>query len=211
MSLETFHNLSEEKQNIIIQTGLKEFVSASYTEASTDIITKECGISKGILFHYFGSKKNFYIYLLEYCLKRLAKPEEEISATDFYQLIFDSMDKKMESYHKYPMEILFLNNATKERNKKVWEEKNKLISSYMIKAQRDSENVLERAVSLLHLKEEINKDKVVEGLSLYVNTIVMNYLEKYKDKPEAFYAERDLIKVEIKEYLDLMIYGIKGE
>lgn len=209
MSLETFHNLPEEKQNVIIQMGLKEFASKSYAEASTDHIIKECGISKGILFHYFGSKKNFYIYLLEYCLRKLTNPQEESLATDFYQLIFDSMERKMELYDKYPKELLFVSNASKETNRNIEEEKNKLLSNYMIKVQMNSHNVLERAVDSLILKEQTSKDKVVKGLSLYVNTIVMSYLEKYKDRPEDFFKDKILIKKEVKEYIDLILYGVK--
>ena len=58
MSFETFEKLPTEKKEYILSTGIKEFSQKSYKDVSTDIITQKCHISKGILFHYFGSKKS---------------------------------------------------------------------------------------------------------------------------------------------------------
>ena len=60
--LESFEKLPIEKQESIINAGLSEFSSKTYTEASTDLIVATCDISKGLLFYYFGSKRNFYLY-----------------------------------------------------------------------------------------------------------------------------------------------------
>ena len=61
-----FFNLDEEKQTRIINAGLKEFALNGYDGAKTDNIVQEAGISKGLLFHYFGTKKDFYLFLFEY-------------------------------------------------------------------------------------------------------------------------------------------------
>ncbi|MCI5481154.1 MAG: TetR/AcrR family transcriptional regulator, partial [Lachnospiraceae bacterium] len=65
MSFEAYEKITEEKRNRILSTGIKEFSGKSYKDVSTDHITKACGISKGLLFHYFGSKREFYFYCLE--------------------------------------------------------------------------------------------------------------------------------------------------
>lgn len=65
MSIDSFEKISDEKKAVIIQSGIAEFSKKSYMDASTDEITINCGISKGLLFHYFGNKKNFYLYCLE--------------------------------------------------------------------------------------------------------------------------------------------------
>ncbi|SHK34392.1 transcriptional regulator, TetR family [Anaerobranca californiensis DSM 14826] len=58
--LEKFYSLDEEKKNRIINAGLKEFGFHGYKNAKTDNIVQEAGISKGLLFHYFGTKKKFF-------------------------------------------------------------------------------------------------------------------------------------------------------
>ena len=61
-----FMNLDEEKRNNIINAGMKEFADKGYDSAKTDNIVEEAGISKGLLFHYFGTKKDFFLFLVKY-------------------------------------------------------------------------------------------------------------------------------------------------
>gem|GEM_PF-5223972 len=58
---QAFMNLAEDKRQAIINAALKEFSINHYATASTNKIVSNANISKGILFHYFGSKK-IYIY-----------------------------------------------------------------------------------------------------------------------------------------------------
>ena len=95
MSMETFEKLPADKKELILSTGIKEFSQKSYKDVSTDVITGKCGISKGILFHYFGSKKKYYLYCLEQCLERLTEKTEETAGSDFYEILFESMNRKL--------------------------------------------------------------------------------------------------------------------
>lgn len=68
---EKFFDLSREKQDRMINGAIKVFAMHGYSKASTDIIIREAGISKGLLFHYFGSKKNLYKFVVEYSVRYL--------------------------------------------------------------------------------------------------------------------------------------------
>ena len=76
MPTETFEKLPKEKRERIINTGIQAFSRNPYKDVSTDSITKQCQISKGLLFHYFGSKKQFYLYCLKTALDRLTQATE---------------------------------------------------------------------------------------------------------------------------------------
>ena len=52
MRFESFEKLPEERKEKILAAGIRAFSEKMYREASTDAITRECRISKGILFHY---------------------------------------------------------------------------------------------------------------------------------------------------------------
>jgi TetR/AcrR family transcriptional regulator len=65
--LEKFFSLPVEKQNTIIDAALKVFGANGYKKASASDIATAAGISKAMVFHYFGSKKALYLYLIEYC------------------------------------------------------------------------------------------------------------------------------------------------
>ena len=66
---ERFFDLNREKQDRIINAALRIFAQNGYRHASTDIIVKEAGISKGLLFHYFTSKLGLFSFLFDYSIK----------------------------------------------------------------------------------------------------------------------------------------------
>jgi len=72
-------SIDEEKRERIINASLREF-SKGYQEAKTDAIVKEAGISKGLLFHYFGTKDGVFRFLCDYVHELLA--EEFFSSVD---------------------------------------------------------------------------------------------------------------------------------
>ena len=49
--------LPDGKRQRILDAAIREFAEHGYDKASTNSIVKEAGIAKGLLFHYFGSKK----------------------------------------------------------------------------------------------------------------------------------------------------------
>jgi AcrR family transcriptional regulator len=66
-------NLEPERRNAIINAGLKEFAAKGFDEASTNVIAKESGISKGLMFHYVNNKKDLFLFLYDYCTEMINK------------------------------------------------------------------------------------------------------------------------------------------
>lgn len=83
-----FRALDEEKRTRIINAAMNEFVHG-YVAAKTDEIVREAGISKGLLFHYFGTKENLYDFLIEYAI--------EIVKTEYVDLINTRQPDLLES------------------------------------------------------------------------------------------------------------------
>jgi AcrR family transcriptional regulator len=65
-SYDAFERIDPLKRERIIQAALAEFADKDYPQVSTNAIVKRAGISKGLLFHYFGDKAGLFTYLLEY-------------------------------------------------------------------------------------------------------------------------------------------------
>ena len=61
---EKFLSLEKDKRERILNAAMTEFLNG-FKKASTDIIVREAGISKGLLFHYFGTKENLYNFLVD--------------------------------------------------------------------------------------------------------------------------------------------------
>lgn len=66
-----FEGLDEEKRKRIINAALEEFAKNRFSKASTNAIVEKAGISKGILFHYFKTKKQLYSYLKEFAFSTI--------------------------------------------------------------------------------------------------------------------------------------------
>ena len=62
-------NVDIEKRDNIINSAMKEFSKNTFQKASTNIIVEDAGISKGLLFHYFGTKDKLYKYLEYFCFQ----------------------------------------------------------------------------------------------------------------------------------------------
>jgi len=86
---EKFLSLDKEKQERIINAAMKEFL-VGYKKASTDNIVREAGISKGLLFHYFGTKERLYDFLIDYAIDSIQK--EYLDLINLFQTdILDSI------------------------------------------------------------------------------------------------------------------------
>ena len=202
MALEAFEKLSDEKKEKIVSIGIQEFSQKSYREVSTDIITRRCEISKGLLFHYFGSKKNYYLYCLNKAMETLTENEQDIEGNDFYEILFASMSRKINTCMQYQDEMHMVNMASRDPTAP----KAEIMQRYKTVIQSQSTYILNKAAEKLNFKNK--NEKTLSGLQIYINALMSMYLVKYRETPDIFFENSIQIKEEIKEYLDLLIYGI---
>ena len=207
MSLETFERLPAEKRELVLSAGIGEFSRKSYADAGTDAVIKRCGISKGLLFHYFGSKKAFYLYCLDLSLRRLTEETGAPAGNSFYEIIFSEMDRKMDLCRRHGDETLMVNMASRDMSGEIAAEKEALLRRYTADVRGRSSRTLGRALETLDLKDGM-KERAAEGLQLYLAAVINRYLLAYRQAPERFFENGAAIREEMKTYLDLILYGI---
>lgn len=78
MKVDKFLKLEEEKKDRILNAAMQEF-RYGYKKASTDMIASVASVSKGSLFHYFGTKEQFYLFLIGHTL--------DILEEDYFKLL----------------------------------------------------------------------------------------------------------------------------
>lgn len=61
----------DERRQQLLELGLELFAHQTYDELSIDEIAKRAGISKGLLYHYFPSKRAFYVAALREAARQL--------------------------------------------------------------------------------------------------------------------------------------------
>lgn len=125
---ESFENLEESKKQIIIDAGFKVFGEDGFKKASVEQIVAEAGISKGSLFYYFGSKKNYYLYLYEYCTHKMKQliddPGDDglpayLNKTDFFERLEHVQMLKRICAMKYPHMFTFMKRTITETSPEV--------------------------------------------------------------------------------------------
>src|SRR3954468_18038203 len=62
----------DERRRQLLETGARVFTERAYDEVSMSAVAREAGISKGLLYHYFPSKRDFFVATLEAAASELA-------------------------------------------------------------------------------------------------------------------------------------------
>lgn len=210
--MEQRYNCPTDKLDAVLQAGLDEFSRRSFADANTETITQAAGISKGLLFHYFGSKKAFYLFCLQTALERLMAETPAPESDDFFEILFFVMDEKIRLCRDFPKETLFVNLAARDAAAGISAEKQALFSQYTARTAAVSRRVLSRAIGTLPLKDP-SDPKLLDALMLYIHAINQNYLLRYRETPELFFEHAPKIQREMRTYIHFMLDGIvrKGE
>lgn len=81
-----------ERRDQLMQRGLELFSSQSYDTVSIDDIAEAAGISKGLLYHYFPSKRDFYVAVVREAVRELIELTEPDPALPPDQRLRASLD-----------------------------------------------------------------------------------------------------------------------
>lgn len=192
---EKFFDIKKDKQNRIINAGLKVFAEHGYRHASTDEIVKEADISKGLLFHYFGSKIGTYTFLHEYSVRYMILEYNSYVSekeTDPFNIIAQIEQAKLEAMKSHPYMITFLESCERE------------VVSEPLLATEESKNMLREVT--YNLTENMNfsmirKDCDVPKL-LEIISYTIDGLRKKSFSEGSFQA--DMLYADIITYLDMI-------
>ena len=55
----------------LLELGLRLFAHRTYEDVSIEDIAAEAGVSKGLLYHYFGGKRQLYVAVIDLAARRL--------------------------------------------------------------------------------------------------------------------------------------------
>ncbi len=128
---EKFKVLPVEKQDEIINSAMKVFGNAGYKKAYISEIAKLSGISKSMVFYYFGSKKELYLYLLELSFDEIATPFDNndwFEEKDFFKRIIWATEVKMVVLRKRPSIMKFLTSYYFDNDEEILEEKKEFVA-----------------------------------------------------------------------------------
>ncbi|QHE61495.1 TetR family transcriptional regulator [Rossellomorea vietnamensis] len=195
-------NIDSEKEDRIIRAATRVFAESGYEKASTNAIVKEAKISKGILFHYFNSKKELYVSLYEYLSDLFTeKIYEKLdwNEHDIFVTIRSVTLIKFELFSVYPDLINFLTSAFSEEAPEVKDE----IEKYKTRMVESSFTTLFSNIDTSKFKEGIDINKSIQVIYWTFEGMANQQQQKAKSRSVAEINQEEVL-AEIDAYIELL-------
>lgn len=194
--MEKFLSLPIEKQNIIIDAALRAFGAKGYKKASISDIAAAAGISKAMVFHYFGTKKTLYLYLMNLCGTIIINEVNEKfdnSISDFFDRIKMSSNIEISVMKRHAAIPSFLASVYFENDEEVKDD---------IKAVLDSGEDFRNKIAF----DGMDTSKFKEGVDLKLLMKMLmwmtdGYMKTLSDRPEISF---DTMQEEFNQCLDML-------
>lgn len=193
-----FFDIKKEKQDRIINAALKIFAMQGYRHGSTDDIVKEAAISKGLLFHYFGSKVGLYCFIYDYSSRFMTlelRSTVNARETDLFALTKQIECAKMHAMKAYPYMQQFLNRSLSEDSYEALlsteEKRNALSEAYA---------AIDSQIDYAALPGGVDGERLRKMLDFTIKGLTTERFQDASFQPEMLYEE-------ICGYLD-MVRGI---
>jgi AcrR family transcriptional regulator len=192
--------MEADKRERIIKAALKEFIKG-YALANTDAIVKEANISKGLIFHYFGSKKGLFLFLLKYSADIINTEYSKVilSNRDFLENIRMVSMKAVEMTFQYPLIYGFVAKAYFSLNEVFPEGLPKDVPN---SNQRLLVQILTTSDKSL-FREDIDKDKA-QNIIMWTMKGFSDGLLRYGDALQGYTQHYDEFMKEFDEYIVLL-------
>jgi len=191
-------NAADSKKENILNAAIAEF-SHGYEKASTDAIVKSAGVSKGLLFHYFGTKKDLFAATYDYAVNAMM--------SEFFDLVnFNQRDilerwrqvvfLKMDLMKKHPMIFAFASIAQFPGNDEVKinivEQQNKILDAQSPKLFSNIDRSL--------FREDIDVDMALRVIFFTMTGYSESQAEPEKTTEE-YYGEYERYLQEVERYI----------
>lgn len=198
-----FLSLDQDKQDRIINAAIKEFALKGYDLASTNEIVKEAGISKGLLFHYFGNKKKLFLFLFDHCYGLFVEQfyrKIDLAETDFFKRMRQSVIIKMELLSAYPDLFKFIERSYMEDSPEVKAEIEKKIKELIVV----NIGKVYEGIDYSKFRADIDLQKVLKIITWTFEKMGEEELNKAKLSP-AYQIDYKKVFAESEEYFEILI------
>ena len=185
-----FFDLKKEKQDRMMNAGLKVFATYGYKKASTDEIVAEAGISKGLLFHYFENKIGLYSFLYDYSVRYMTMElAVDKGETNLFAIARGVENAKLQVLRGYPYMQQFLNTAVSENVSEAL-----LATEVKRDAYREAVEQIYDQADYQQFPDEQSGHKVAKMIKYTIDGLMSEHMMEGSYNPEMLYEE-------IMEYL----------
>jgi len=181
-----FLSLPQEKQNRIVDAAMNLFGEVGYKKAYISEIAAASGISKALVFHYFGSKKGLYSYLVYNTGKIVmteAQHDRDTAGKDFFERVAVTVRFRLTIKNRYPAMNAFIDSVFNEDEPEVAADIDRL-----------------KAIATdMHSKVEVDPGEFGIFKSSVDPAQVVTMIEKYTEGVVYSWNDRDSVDSTMKE------------
>ncbi|MCL2699643.1 MAG: TetR/AcrR family transcriptional regulator [Defluviitaleaceae bacterium] len=195
----------------ILFAAIDEFGRRGYAGASTNAIVSAAGVSKGLLFHYYGTKKDLFMECAQYVIEKMGSAvfgRLDLANDDMFERIKQSLKVKLQVCSDHPELMRMVYKLWYSDDKPIIEEymRRHMGVDSMDNLSEYRMSVLFKGVDLSKLKESMDARRVMQYIELLLDTTWTRFAAKY---------DYDAYKIgeNMKEYLteaDFILDMIKG-
>ncbi|WP_312813559.1 TetR/AcrR family transcriptional regulator [Sedimentibacter sp.] len=195
-----FLSLEPERRNAILNAALKEFAGKGFDDASTNVIARESGISKPLMFHYVNNKKDFFLFLYDYCLDILNREyfdKIDVNEKDIFERLRQTCLLKIQVMQKYPWIFDFIKVAVFTDSEEV---KDELGKKRRMVENRSFERFY-RDIDTSKFRNELDTEKAKKLIFWAVGGYAGEILEQFRSTDAPVY-DFEKIRAEFDSYLN---------
>jgi len=167
--LSKFMKLEERKRNRIVNAAMKEF-RYGYKKASTDAIVKEAGISKGLLYHYFVSKEQLYVFLARHANELISRNYFDMlneGNADILEVFWQTALLKKDMTDQYPYLDDFVNGMY------IHQDDAPAVESALLEAEQQAAyDELYSRCDLSLFRDDIDAAKAVDMIAITMDSLI---------------------------------------
>ncbi|SFS92126.1 TetR/AcrR family transcriptional regulator [Marininema halotolerans] len=201
-------NMPSDKREAVLQAAINEFSERGYEQGSTNRIIQQSGISKGLLFHYLGSKKNVYLFALDHCLQYYV----DYVYAKMVNLSPDIMDRIMQisllkirmcttTPQMYRMVVSAWVDTPPELQEEVATRQAKL-------AEEHFPRLMVEGIDFTRFRKGLDVQKAIELLYSMLEMISNKLMDRYAKEEDRGLSKLDDMNEELKQYLEVLRYGL---
>ena len=200
--------MEKSRQELLFDTALEEF-AAGYDHANTNRICEKAGVSKGLLFHYYGSKKELYEKVIDHCVDDviLSFQSFTVEGLSFVDALLAYSRQKCAFYLSHPYHYTILNDAFLSPPVDVMDSMRKKYYCMESIGRQIMSGLLDKIV----LRKGINREVVLSFLVSTSCATDMLFDEgdiRGKELSETIYTK---VESRYLEVIDLVLHGIGTE
>lgn len=196
-----FNNIdvTNEKVNRIINSAFKVFSKNDFEKASTALVVKDAGISRGLLYHYFTNKQELFEYLQYFAYHIISESmSKEINwkNDDVFERLSKSMKVKLELINNYHYVFNFFNRyphlITPDKVKKYKAEEHN----------EERESFYSLNIDQVAIKDNIDYDLMLAVSRHTIKGVLNNHIDNHNFEIDVL--DIDKIMKDIEHHIDFL-------